>query len=203
MVRCVYTLIFAHTLLSPANIALMTEMAAVVLSLAGVLLAIKPYTANWPVSMLGTLLYAWIFYDCRLYSDMVLQFVFIGVQVYGWWKWAQKTGQESPITSVKPLRRLLEALLFFAGWYVWTRLLLTWAPGAAKPWLDSFTASLSVWAISLQARRKWENWILWLLADAIYIPLYISVGKPLTAGLYALFLVLAFVGLRSWYRQRV
>jgi nicotinamide mononucleotide transporter len=203
LVRCARSLIFAYNLMSAADITLLLEIIAIVLSMAGVLLAIKPYTANWPVAMAGTVLYAWIFYDCRLYSDMVLQFVFVGVQTCGWWQWVQKTGIESPITSVKPNRRLLETLMFFSGWYVWTILVLSWAPGAAKPWLDSFTASLSVWAITLQARRKWENWVLWLIADIIYIPLYISVGKPLTAGLYAVFLVLAAIGLRSWYRQRV
>lgn len=203
MVRCAHILIFAYNLIFAADIALLLEIFAVVLSMTGVLLAIKPYTANWPVAMAGTVLYAWIFYDCRLYSDMVLQFVFIGVQAYGWRQWVQKTGYESPINSLKPNRRFLETLVFFAGWYVWTLLVLSWASDAAKPWLDSFTASLSVWAITLQARRKWENWVLWLIADIIYIPLYVSVGKPLTAGLYAVFLVLAVVGLRSWYRQRV
>jgi nicotinamide mononucleotide transporter PnuC len=107
-----------------------------------------------------------------------------------------------------------EAALFVLGWSVWTTLILnfpSWIatiydvniPQAQMPWLDSFTASLSVWAITLQARRKWENWILWLLADSIYIPLYISVGKPLTALLYGIFLLLALSGLRSWYQQRV
>ena len=203
MVRCARSLIFAYNLMSAADITLLLEIIAVVLSMAGVLLAIKPYTANWPVSMLGTFLYAWIFYDCRLYSDMVLQFVFIGVQAYGWRQWTNIDVHDSPITTLKFPRLLMEISLFLAGWYVWTILVLSWAPGAAKPWLDSFTASLSVWAITLQARRKWENWVLWLIADIIYIPLYISVGKPLTAGLYAVFLVLAAIGLRSWYRQRV
>jgi nicotinamide mononucleotide transporter len=45
--------------------------------------------------------------------------------------------------------------------------------------------------------------VLWLLADIIYIPLYLSVGIPLTALLYMVFLLLAVFGLRSWYRQRV
>jgi nicotinamide mononucleotide transporter len=203
LVRCAHSLIFAVRMPTTISIALLVEIAAVVLSLAGVLLAIKPYTANWPVAMAGTLLYAWIFYDCRLYSDMVLQFIFVGVQAYGWWQWSDKTSREIPISTCTARRRVLEGVVFLTGWYLWTRLLLMWAPNATAPWLDSFTASLSVWAISLQARRKWENWILWLLADTIYIPLYISVGKPLTAGLYAMFLVLAFMGLRSWYRQRV
>lgn len=203
MVRCAHTLIFAYKLLSAADIALLLEIAAVVLSLAGVLLAVKPYTANWPVAMAGTLLYAWIFYDGRLYSNMVLQFVFIGVQTFGWWQWSLKTTAKNPVSSFTPRLWLTEAVFFLSGWYLWTRLIFFWAPGDVTPWLDSFTASLSVWAITLQARRKWENWILWLLAEIIYIPLFVSVGKPLTAGLYAVFLILAVIGLRSWYRQRV
>jgi len=203
LVRCVHTLIFAYNLLFAADIALLFEIIAVVLSMAGVLLAIKPYTSNWPVAMAGTLFYAWIFYDCRLYSDMVLQFLFIGVQAYGWRNWSLKSTPQNPVSSITQRRWLIESLIFLIGWYLWTRIILLFAPDAAMPWLDSFTASLSVWAITLQARRKWENWMLWLQADIIYIPLYISVGKPLTAGLYAVFLLFAVVGLRSWYRQRV
>jgi nicotinamide mononucleotide transporter len=203
LVRCAHTLIFADTLPDFSDIALAVEIAAVALSLAGVLLAIKPYILNWPVSMAGTLLYIWIFYDCRLYSDMFLQFVFVGIQIFGWWQWSLKRNDVTHTTSLTRWQWLAESLTFFAGWYLWTKLILLWAPDAAMPWLDSFTASLSVWAIAMQARRKWENWILWILADIIYIPLYISVGKPLTAGLYAVFLALAGIGFRSWYRQRV
>jgi len=214
LVRYEYRLIFAVSLPCMPDITTILETAAFVLSLAGVLLAIKPYTANWPVAMAGTLLYAWVFNTCQLYSDMVLQFFFIVVQAYGWRRWTIKNRAEFPISSLTPRRWLGEAALFVLGWSVWTTLILnfpSWIatiydvniPQAQMPWLDSFTASLSVWAISLQARRKWENWILWLLADSIYIPLYISVGKPLTALLYGIFLLLALSGLRSWYQQRV
>ncbi len=196
------------------DIALIIETTAFVLSLVGVLLAIKPHIANWPVSMAGTLIYAWVFYTCRLYSDMVLQFFFIAVQAYGWRQWAHKNGDVNPITSLNTKRWLGETALILLGWGMWTAIILnlsSWLSivfditiqPATMPWLDSFTASVSVWAISMQARRKWENWILWLLVDSIYIPMYISVGKPLTALLYGIFLLLALSGLRSWYKQRV
>jgi nicotinamide mononucleotide transporter len=197
-----------------ADIAQIIELAAVVLSMAAVLLAIKPYTANWPVAMAGTLLYGWIFFECRLYSDMVLQFIFIAMQAFGWWQWSKKQSTANIISSLTGRQWLIESVVFLTAWGVWTWLLIAflpwlsvllgiYIPRPAMPWLDSFTASLSVWAIILQARRKWENWILWLLADIIYIPLYVSVGIPLTALLYTVFLLLAVFGLRSWYRQRV
>lgn len=214
MVRCAHSLIFAVRMPHAFSIAIMVEISAVVLSLAGVLLAVKPYTANWPFAMAGTLLYVWVFIDCRLYSDMVLQFVFIAIQAYGWWQWSHKKTSVNPISSLSGRQWLTESLLFLAGWCVWTLILISFTPWIsvllgtsiprpAMPWLDSLTAALSVWAITLQARRKWENWILWLLADVIYIPMYYAVGIPLTALLYALFLLLALLGLRSWHRQRV
>ncbi|MDP0995797.1 nicotinamide mononucleotide transporter family protein, partial [Klebsiella pneumoniae] len=39
----------------------------------------------WPVSVVAVLLYAWIFFDVKLYSDMLLQLVFAALQGYGWW----------------------------------------------------------------------------------------------------------------------
>lgn len=214
MVRCAHTLIFAVAMPATLDIAQIIEIAAVVFSMAAVVLAIKPYTANWPVAMAGTLLYAWIFFECRLYSDMVLQFIFIGMQAFGWWQWSQHKTTLIPISSLTGRQWLTESIVFLAAWGLWTTMLITFLPWLsvllgipiprpAIPWLDSFTASLSVWAITLQVRRKWENWVLWLLADIIYIPLYLSVGIPLTALLYMVFLLLAVFGLRSWYRQRV
>jgi nicotinamide mononucleotide transporter len=57
--------------------------------------------------------------------------------------------------------------------------------------------------VVLQAQRKWENWILWLLADLIYVPMYVLADRTLTAALYSIFLFIALAGLRSWHRQRV
>jgi nicotinamide mononucleotide transporter len=51
----------------------------------------------------------------------------------------------------------------------------------------------------MMTRKILENWALWIVADVVYVPVYIYKHLPVTAALYALFLVLAVVGLRQWW----
>jgi nicotinamide mononucleotide transporter len=69
---------------------------------------------------------------------------------------------------------------------------------ASLPFLDSFLTSVSLVAQWMIARKKIENWLLWIFADVIYIPLYIYKELPLTAFLYLVFLVMAIKGFIDW-----
>jgi nicotinamide mononucleotide transporter len=175
------------------------EIIAALLSLLAVWLAVKPYMANWPAAMLGTALYLYLFWENRLYSDMVLQLVFLVMQGYGWAKWT-KGNTEKPLNigRMLPSQLLISGIFTLVAWVGWTLLLLKIKPDASMPWLDSFTAALSVLAICMQAWKKIENWLVWMLADLIYIPLYLKAEMPVTALLYAIFLLIAFLGWRRW-----
>ena len=72
---------------------------------------------------------------------------------------------------------------------------------AALPFWDAGTTSFSLVAQFLQTRKWIENWPLWIAVDVVYIRMYIVKSLYLTAGLYALFLVLAGIGLVTWRRS--
>ena len=48
-----------------------------------------------------------------------------------------------------------------------------------------------------------ENWIVWIAANLVYIPLMFARGLPFTAIQYTVFTVLAVQGYRSWKRSWV
>jgi nicotinamide mononucleotide transporter len=59
---------------------------------------------------------------------------------------------------------------------------------------------ISLAAQYLLCRKRLENWLLWIAADVIYIPLYLSRKLPLTALLYGVFLLMCLFGIRVWWR---
>jgi nicotinamide mononucleotide transporter len=54
---------------------------------------------------------------------------------------------------------------------------------------------LAQWMI---AKKKIENWIIWIIADLIYVGMYIYKDLYLTAFLYFIFILLAIKGYFDW-----
>ena len=77
---------------------------------------------------------------------------------------------------------------------------LLWARGSS-PGLDAVTTALSLVAQWMLNRKYLENWLVWIAADVLYVYLYITRELYLTAGLYALFLVMCVAGYVSWRRS--
>jgi nicotinamide mononucleotide transporter len=71
----------------------------------------------------------------------------------------------------------------------------------AAPFWDSMTTILSLAAQYLLCRKRLENWLFWIAADVVYVPLYTSRHLPLTAGLYAVFLLMCIIGVREWSQK--
>lgn len=172
------------------------EIMAAALSLIGVGLAVKAWRVSWPVSAAGTVLYGLIFLHEKFYSDATLQIVFLGLQVYGFIKWAP----EAKLHIRKMNRTHWINVLSFTplAWVLWTWVITINLPDARMPWIDSLCVAISVAAVLLQARKLLESWWFWIVADMIYVPMFISAGKHVTGALYAIFIVLAVAGLLNW-----
>jgi nicotinamide mononucleotide transporter len=179
------------------------EWLAAALSLWCVWLAAKNRILNWPVAMVASCLYAYVFYHAGLVSDAVLQGVFLGFQAYGWVQWASPGKGPLPI-SIGPGRTLILTLLVAAVVYpIWVQGVSHLKPDASFIWVDAALTLLSISALFWQSRRFIQNWYLWVLVDVIYVPMYYANGQTVTAVLYALFLVLCLNGYRSWKAELV
>ena len=69
---------------------------------------------------------------------------------------------------------------------------------AAFPAVDSTLAAFSVVAQILLTRKKIENWVIWFVADIIYVWLYFTKGAYLTAAVYLVLIFLAAQGFYEW-----
>lgn len=179
------------------------EIIAVVAGLCNVVLIIKRSLWNYPFGFLMVLLYAKIFYEYQLYSDALLQVYFFFIQFYGLWYWLKGRQDDGSIVVVPlPKTQYFNYLLAtIVAWLVLSTA-MSQLTNATHPYWDGAIASLSVLAQFLMSRRNIESWYLWILVDILAIGLFIVKELQPTAALYAVFLVLAIIGLIQWRKAR-
>lgn len=179
------------------------EIIAVIVNVLGVWLTARRIRWCWPVSVVAVLLYAWIFYDAKLYSDMLLQVLFAFLQGYGWWRWSTG-GLDHGKVHVGQLalgEAAIGLIVGAVGALLLGSLMATFTD-AAVPWLDASLTAFSLVASVWAARKYVASWWLWIVLDVVYVGMYLFKDLHLTAGLYAGFILLALYGLRAW-RQDV
>ena len=179
------------------------EIIAVLLSATAVWLTVRQNLLCWPLGLVSVLMYAWVFLDVKLYSDMLLQLVYAVLQLYGWWQWARGGAQHSgrQVSRLPGSQLLLSLAIGDAGSLLLGYLMATHTDAAA-PWLDAALTSFSLVAQVWMAQKRLECWPLWIALDVIYVGLFLSKELYLTAVLYAVFTALAVAGWRAWQRPQ-
>jgi nicotinamide mononucleotide transporter len=176
------------------------ELAAFVTGAAYVVLAVRENAWCWPVGIVSVGLSVVLFFGAKLYADMGLNAVYVAVSFYGWYHWLHGGPGRGTLRVTRTPRAwpLVVAGVVFAA--LLGLLLRAWTD-ASLPFWDSSTTSGSLVAQWMQTRKWLENWHVWVAVDAVYIGMYVYKSLYLMAGLYAVYLVLAVLGVREWTRS--
>lgn len=180
------------------------EMLAVFLSVSYILLAIKQSLWCWVAAFFSTLIYSILFFDASLLMDSALNIFYLVMAVYGWYSWKYGNAiakQESlEISSYGLLKNIkvivsLSLISLLLGFYManYTK--------ADFAYLDTFTTVFAVFATYMLTKKVLENWLYWVVIDAVSIYIYINKGFYLTAVLFAIYTILAFVAYKQWKKE--
>lgn len=179
------------------------ELVAFVLALAMVGFNIRVNPLGWPLAIVSSLLYFFLFWDSRLYGDASLQLVFATVALWGWWQWLRGTAEDGTALHVRRLgargRWVCVAVLALA----WPALglFLKHFTDTDVPWWDAFPTAASLVGQWLLGRKYVENWPTWIVVNIVSVGLFAYKGLWLTVLLYTVFIGLSVLGWRAW-RQR-
>ncbi len=180
----------------------LAEALAVGLALAYLLLAAREKILCWACALLSTALYVVLFWQVSLLMDSLLNLYYMGMAVYGWqqWRYGGKQGRGIAIGTLRLQTHLciISSILLLSAV---SGYLLSQHTAAAWPYVDSFTTWASVITTVMVAKKILENWLYWFVIDSVSIPLYIERGLPLTALLFAVYLVIVIYGYLSWHRR--
>ena len=179
------------------------EIVAVVLALAMVGFNIRVNPLGWPLAIVSSLLYFFLFWDSRLYAEASLQVFFAVVALWGWWQWLRGTGADGAALRVRFLgtRGRLVCLLALALAWPALGLFLRHFTDTDVPWWDAFPTAASLVGQWLLGRKYVENWPAWIVVNIVSVGLFAYKGLWLTVMLYAVFVVLSVVGWRAWLKQ--
>ena len=188
------------------------EFVGTLLNLWSVWLVTKNNILTWPVGNIAVILFGILFYQIRLYSDLVEQIYFLITGFYGWWAWlyfrkkSLGSKKELPITLNSRFSNIAYTLIIITGTilmgYIMGHIHLympsLFPEKASFLFLDAFTTVMSFSAQILMAHKKIECWYLWITVDVIGIGLYFAKGVIFISLLYLIFLILATRGLFNW-----
>lgn len=176
------------------------ELAANVVMAVSILLAGRNSIHTWWTGIVGCILFGVLFYQAKLFADVILQLFFVGTSVLGYRQWrfgnAGKPKAISPVGK-RTLLKIVPLGLIVVSLY---GLLLHRFTDAYAPFWDSGILVFSVVAQVLMMRRNVECWIFWLAVNSIAVPLYAGRDLYLTSGLYACYWIHAVVAVFYWQR---
>lgn len=174
------------------------EAVGVVTGALCVWLVVRESIWNFPLGMASVAAFLVVFSGARLFADAGLQVVYFALNAAGWYLWL-RGGREKTALAVSRVGRREATVLAVAGSALTMVLWLTLRHvGGSASFFDALTTSLSLCAQWMLNRKQVESWYLWITVDVIYVPLYAYKELYLTAGLYAVFLVMATMGLLHW-----
>ena len=159
---------------------------------------------GYPLGMISVGAYVWICYEAKIYAHMGVNAYYLLMNVYGWWCWLRgANGKPIPYSYIK-LKEYKVLLVSMPLCFTLLYFLLKRTDTDVAFW-DALTTTFWAVATWLLARKRVENWLFWIVADLICIPLYFQKGLLLTSLQMCVFLGLATAGFVNWrqlYRKQ-
>ncbi len=165
---------------------------------------IKENYLMWPLGLISSALYLVIFFKSKFYADMSLQIYYVVISLYGWYFWtkAGKTDKKEdvPIRQLKSKEAYMYLIISGIIFYFYSVILVKYTDSPLPYW-DSFTTALSIVATFMLTRKIIEQWLVWIVVDAVSLSLYIYKGLYPTSILFAVYTALAIVGYLQWKKS--
>jgi nicotinamide mononucleotide transporter len=177
------------------------EITAVVFGIISVLFARKNNILVYPTGLISTLIFIYILYNFKLYGEFIINIYYSVMSILGWYLWSRRNnGQEEFPISIMNLKEYKISGLIFTATLLFIALVYHFFDKFTDltAYVDAFTTALFFVGMWLMAKRKIENWIVWIIADIISVPLYFYKGLTVSSLQFIVFTIIAILGYKEW-----
>jgi nicotinamide mononucleotide transporter len=184
--------------------AIVLEVLVFVFGIASVVYAKKENILVYPTGLIATVITVYLLYKAEYYGDMMMNFYYSVMSIYGWYNWSRKKGDTLavPISRTNTKEKVIGIILCI------TTMIFTYGVYKAfdyeiktENYIDIFTSGLFFTGMWYMATKKLENWTLWIIADVITVPLYAYRGLGILSLQYLIFTILAIQGYLAWKKS--
>lgn len=185
------------------------EIIGTVTALICVILIMKQSSWNFPIGIVKDFFFLYVFIQYGLYASTFSQIILIGLSFYGWYKWlfGGNDKSELKVSRLSVKEAVICGIIWLAGSLVFAYLVILLANqgGIAPPsfvyWDSTITVAIFI-AYWLMARKKIENWLVWLIfVNVQYLILNLIKGMYFFAVLQPIYITLAIVGFNLWLKD--
>ncbi|HAT66489.1 MAG TPA: nicotinamide mononucleotide transporter [Flavobacteriaceae bacterium] len=187
-----------------STVDIILEALVFVFGIASVWYAKKENILVYPTGLIATVITVYLLYKAEYFGDMMMNFYYSVMSVYGWWNWSRKKNNKVAVPISRTSNR--EKLIGF-GLFLLTMLVTYLVYKAFEyeietaNYIDIFTSGIFFTAMWYMATKKLENWTLWIFADIITVPLYAYRGLGMLSLQYLIFTILAIQGYLAWKKH--
>ena len=181
------------------------EIGGTVFGLVYVWLSIRQNLLTWPAGIISSLLYCWVFFDAKFYAQTGLQVYYVLISIYGWWSWHAISAKGSEIDHLRVSKTtislwvILIVINFILALIIYC--ITSRYTDDSIPLTDAFIASMSIIATWMLARKKIEQWLIWIFIDLTSAGLYLYRGLYPTVMLFMVYAVMAGIGYVEWRKE--
>lgn len=197
------------------------ESVAVFFGLLSVYFSIKQNIWVYPTGIISTVLFIYIMFVFGLLGDMLINVYYTAMSIYGWILWAKHSEDHIHVEVKKASRKDWQiGTLLFVGSLIFVGMVYYYKPFIDNRfsmenvqlglyhldwanYTDIVTTSLFLVGMYFMAKRNIENWIFWIVADIICVPMMFEKGLALTGLQYFVFTAMAIIGYIEWKKSLV
>ena len=185
------------------------ELVAVVTGVVGVWYAKKENILVYPYGVISVVIWVYLCLIGELYGQSIVNFFYFIMNVFGWYNWSRKKEDQSNAVVITK-NNAIQNLYTLIAIVVLTNLLYVVLANFQKISefdfviaLESLITAMNFVSMWLMAWKKLENWLLWIIADIMCIPLFFDKAYYISVVQFTVFIIIAVLRYIEWKKQLV
>ncbi|MFC4816090.1 MULTISPECIES: nicotinamide riboside transporter PnuC [unclassified Flavobacterium] len=179
---------------------ILLEAIAFIFGILSVWYAKKENILVYPTGLIATMISVYLLWRAEYLGDMMINLYFSVMSIYGWWNWSRGKNEEAlEITRTNTKEKLYGIALFLLTLFVVIGIYKYFEYEIkTENYFDIFASGIFFTGMWYMAKKKIENWTLWIIGDIIVVPLYAYRGLGMLSLQYLIFTLLAIAAYLEW-----